>query len=288
MVAVYITYRFLFPRSFRSMWLPAGQLVGPCGPVVHHPGVSTWKLRPAPLSFWLSWISVSAPVHRGLHGRIQPFDGHVHMRPDPGGRPHLRRIWPPWCSVGDRSWLPGHRLGVGFCFWSQCFTADVSGRAVWRECDMRPCLREVTFVRKCSYLCTFLSDFLRSSGLLPTVGGWRIWIFAFLSSLTPATSVIQGSILSGFPSGSYHDEHFVSPYRHWFVHTSVLGVTQGWMWRSVGLCNDQTCGLAHILQRTPLHTSGLSLPLLRPGSPLSRRGGFKINPPASPTPACQP
>lgn len=137
-------------------------------------------------------------------------------------------------------------------------------------------------------MCTILPHSFPHPRLPSTARSWGVWVLAFLPSLATAATIVSASFLPGLPLGTHHDEHSVLADSHRFIHSPLLGVTEGRVRGPVGLCHDQTCCLAYIHQWPPLCACGLLVPLLPPGSPLSWGRGAKISPPASPAPTCLP
>lgn len=212
-------------RSFPSLWLFVGQLVGSCGLVVHLPGVSAGELPPAPVPLRLTQLSFTTSLHCGLHGSFKSVDRRVYMHPGSRGRSYARRIWPTWCPLGGGPWLSGNRMGLGVCIWSECAAADSRSCAVWSERDMCPGLWEVAFPWKCTHMCTFLPHSFPYPCLSSTGRSWGVQVLTLLPSLTPATTVLSAAILFRLPFSANYDEHPVLAYSHRFIHPPLLGVT---------------------------------------------------------------
>lgn len=236
----------LFFRSFPSLWLFVGQLVSSRRLMDHLLGVSPGELPPAPVSLWLTRLPVTTPLHCGLHGCIQPVDRCLYLYLGPCGLAYHGRVWTPRCSLGGGSWLSSNRLGLGICIWSKRASAYFGSCAVWCERDMRSRLWEVTISRECTHVCTFLPHSFLHPRLSATGRCWGVWVFTFLSSLTPASTILSTTIFPRVPFVTHYDEHPMPTYSHRFIHSPLLGVTKRRVWGPVGLCYDQTCCLANI------------------------------------------
>lgn len=134
----------------------------------------------------------------------------------------------------------------------------------------------------------FLSHPLAHNCFTPT--GWRgkVWVFTFLSSVTPADPIFSLTILPGLPLSTHYDEHYLLAYSNRFIHPPVLGATSGGMWEFVGLCYDQTHCLADLHQRPSLHTGSFPITLFPSGSSLFGGRGSEICPSSATAPACLP
>ena len=189
--------------------------------------VRAGELHAAPVALRLGRVPLPAPLHRGLHGRLQPADGRVHVHPGPGGRHDLWRVWSPRRPLGGRSRLPGDGLGVGVLLRGQRAAADAGGRAVRRERDVRPGLRQVPVTRQRSRLFPLLPHPLSHPGLPPVGGSGGVRLLAVLPAFPPAALVLPAPLLHRLPPGSDHDEHPVPADSDRLLHPPVLGAAEG-------------------------------------------------------------
>lgn len=195
--------------------------------MVHLSGVSAGELPPAAVTLQLAWLPVAPPLHCGLHGCFQPADGRVHVHPGPGGRSHPGRVRSSRGPLGGGSWLPGDRMGLGVRLRGERSAADSGGRAVRRERDVRPRVREVAVPWECAYMCTFLPHPFPHPRVSAAARSRGVWVLTFLPSLASASSSLSASVLAGFPLGAHYDEHPVLADRHRFIHPALLGATEG-------------------------------------------------------------
>lgn len=225
-------------RSFLSLWLSVGQLACSSRLMVHLLGGSPGELLSASDPFQLSQLSLTAPLHRGLHGGLQPADRHVYRDPGLCGRSHSRRVCWPWCPLGGGVWLSGHRMGLGVCVRGQRAAADPGSCAVWREYDMCPCLRKVAFPWERPHMCAFLPRSFPHPGFSAAGRGGGVWILTFLSALAIASPLLSTVLLAGLFLSTHHDEHSVFADSNRFTYPPLLRATSRRVWWPVGLRHD--------------------------------------------------
>lgn len=275
-------------RSFLSLRLALGQLARSRRLVVHLLGVSSGELPSASVPLQLARLPLTAPLHRGLHGGLQPADRHVHRNPGLCGRSHPGRVCWPRRPLGGGVWLSGDRLGMGVCVRGECAAADSGGCAVRREYDVRPCLRKVAFPWQCADMRAFLPSSFPRPRFSATGRSGGVWVLTFLPALAIATPLLSTAILAGLLLSAHHDEHSVSADSNRLIYPPLLGFTAWRVWWPVGLHHDQTCCVANIHQRPPLCTGSFPVSVLPARSSLPGGGGAQISSSASPATTCLP